>query len=90
MGRAAARALISEGHEVVLHARSRDRAAALDELASRSAGVIIGDLGSAAETRSIAAQVNAIGRIDAVIHNAGISSTKGRFTNPRGPCDHAT
>ena len=36
------------------------------------AGVVIGDLSSAVETRSVAEQVNAIGRIDAVIHNAGI------------------
>lgn len=87
LGRAAARMLIDEGHDVVLHARSRDRASALDDIASRSAGVIIGDLGSAVETRSIAAQVNAIGRMDAVIHNAGISSTKGRSPTPEG---HAT
>ncbi len=87
LGRAAARMLINEGHDVVLHARSRDRTSALDDLASRSAGVIIGDLGSAVETRSIAAQVNAIGRMDAVIHNAGISSTKGRSPTPEG---HAT
>ena len=71
LGRAAARTLIDEGHQVVLHARSRDRASALDDLASRSAGLIIGDLGSAVETRSVAAQVNTIGRMDAVIYNAG-------------------
>ena len=87
LGRAAARTLIDEGHDVVLHARSRERASAFDDIASRSAGVIIGDLGSAVDTRSIAAQVNAIGRMDAVIHNAGISSTKGRSPTPEG---HAT
>jgi NAD(P)-dependent dehydrogenase (short-subunit alcohol dehydrogenase family) len=87
LGRAAARTLIDEGHRVVLHARSRERASALDDLASRSAGVVIGDLGSAVETRSVAGQVNAIGRMDAVIHNAGIASTKGRLPTPEG---HAT
>ena len=35
-------------------------------------GVVIGDLSSAAETRALADQVNQIGRMDAVIHNAGI------------------
>ena len=84
LGRAAARTLINEGHQVVLHARSRERASALDDLAPRSAGVIVGDLGSAVETRSIAAQVNAMGRMDAVVHNAGISSTKGRAPTPEG------
>jgi NAD(P)-dependent dehydrogenase (short-subunit alcohol dehydrogenase family) len=82
-----AQTLIDEGHQVVMHARSRERASSLDHLASRSAGVIIGDLESAAETRSVAQQVNAIGPMDAVIHNAGISSTKGRSPTPEG---HAT
>ena len=87
LGRAAARALIDEGHQVALHARSRERASALDDLASRSAGVVVGDLSSGVETRSVADQVNAIGRMDAVIHNAGISSTRGRSATQEG---HAT
>jgi short chain dehydrogenase len=53
LGRAAAAILISEGHDVVLHARSRERAAALGDLAPAAAGVVIGDLSSAAETRAI-------------------------------------
>lgn len=84
LGRAAARALINEGHEVVLHARSRDRASAVDDLAPRSAGVVIGDLSSAHDTRSVADQVNALGRMDAVIHNAGAYSTKRRSPTPEG------
>src|SRR4051812_30439849 len=87
LGRAAARALLDEGHQVVLHARSRERASALDDLGPRSAGVVVGDLASAGETRRVADQVNAIGRMDAVIHNAGISSTNGRSPTPEG---HAT
>lgn len=71
LGLAAARALIDAGHAVVLHARSAARAAAIGELASRAHGVVIGDLASAAETDAVAAQVNRIGRMDAVIHNAG-------------------
>jgi NAD(P)-dependent dehydrogenase (short-subunit alcohol dehydrogenase family) len=87
LGRAAAQSLIEMGHDVVLHARSRERAAALNDLASRSAGVVVGDLWSAVETRNVAAQVNTIGRMDAVIHNAGIGSTKGRLPTPER---HAT
>jgi NAD(P)-dependent dehydrogenase (short-subunit alcohol dehydrogenase family) len=87
LGRAAARALIDEGHEVVLHARSRERASAVNDLAPRSAGVVVGDLGSASETRSVAEQVNAIGRMDAVIHNAGTYSSSGRSPTAEG---HAT
>src|SRR3954468_3527501 len=84
LGRAAARALIEEGHEVVLHARSQERASAFDDLASRSAGVVVGDLASAVETRRLADQVNAIGRMDAVIHNAGAYATSGRSPTPEG------
>jgi len=87
LGRAAARALIDEGHQIVLHARSRERAAALDDLASRSAGVVVGDLSHASDTRSVADQVNAIGRMDAIIHNAGAYSTKSRSATPE---DHPT
>lgn len=72
LGRAAALSLLHDGHQVVLHARSADRAATLAELASQSAGVVIGDLRSAAQTRSVAEQVNVIGRMDAVIHNGGV------------------
>ena len=74
---------MDDGHEVVLHARSSERAAVLSNLALSSAGVVIGDLRSAAQTRSIADQVNAIGRMDAVIHNAGIYRTPGREATPR-------
>jgi NAD(P)-dependent dehydrogenase (short-subunit alcohol dehydrogenase family) len=72
LGRAAAGVLMGEGHDVVLHARTRERAAALGDLAADAAGVVIGDLSSAAETRNLAGQVNAIGRMDTVIHNAGV------------------
>src|ERR1043166_9224695 len=82
LGRAAARALVAEGHQVVLHARSRERASAVDDLASRAAGLVVGDLGSGAEVRGLADQVNAIGSMDAVIHNAGAYATKGRSPTP--------
>ena len=58
LGLAAARTLMDEGHEVVLHARSRQRASGFADLAPRAAGTVIGDLSSATETRSIAEQVN--------------------------------
>jgi NAD(P)-dependent dehydrogenase (short-subunit alcohol dehydrogenase family) len=63
---------MGDGHDVVLHARTLARAAALGDLAPDAAGVVIGDLASAAETRELADQVNGIGRMDAVIHNAGV------------------
>lgn len=84
LGRAAAQSLLDQGHRVVLHARSADRAAALGGLASRARGLVIGDLRSAGETRSIADQVNAIGRMDAVIHNAGVYTRPSRGATPEG------
>ena len=84
LGRAAAMTLIDDGHRVVLHARSAQRASALSDLAPRAAGVVIGDLASAAETRALAGQVNKIGRMDAVIHNAGIYREPKRGATPEG------
>ena len=54
LGRAAAHSLIGAGHQVVLHARSAARATDLGELAKRAAGVVVGDLSSARETRDVA------------------------------------
>ena len=54
------------------HARTRARAAALGDLAPLAAGVVTGDLSSKTETRELAGQVNRIGRMDAVIHNAAV------------------
>lgn len=84
LGRAAAQSLLDDGHQVVLHARSKDRAATVSGLASCSTGIVIGDLRSAAETKAIADQVNAIGRMDAVIHNAGIYTERTRGSTPEG------
>ena len=87
LGKSAASALIKEGHQVVLHARSKQRVSAFADLARRAAGVVIGDLASAAETRALAEQVNKIGRMDAVIHNAGVYRFADRAATPEG---HAT
>ena len=84
LGRDAAVELMKEGHQVVLHARSQERAQALSDLAPRAAGVVIGDLASAAQTRSLAEQVNKVGRMDAVIHNAGIYREPARGSTPEG------
>ena len=84
LGRGAASGLIGDGHDVVLHARTRERAAALGDLAPNSAGVVIGDLGSAAQTRELARQVNQIGRMDAIIHNAGVYLEPSRGTTADG------
>lgn len=84
LGLAAARSLIAQGHAVVLHARSAERAASFGRLADQALGVVVGDVSSAAETRALADAVNAIGRMDAVIHNAGLYAQRGRDTTVDG------
>lgn len=84
LGRAAAGALLDEGHHVVLHARSEQRAATLTDLAARAAAVVIGDLSSAVDTADLADQVNHLGRMDAVIHNAGVYLEATRGTTAEG------
>src|SRR5215207_138913 len=74
LGAGAARELLDLGHEVVLHARREARAASFGDLASQATGIVVGDLSSGDETRSVAEQANAIGGIDAVIHNAGVEA----------------
>ena len=84
LGLAAARALVAEGHEVVCHARSLDRANEVGDLPAQSAGIVIGDLSSSGETHRVADQVNAIGKMDAVIHNAGVYRVPSRRTTREG------
>jgi len=84
LGYAAARTLIEEGHEVLLHARSADRATSVAELASRSLGIVFGDLSRAAETQKVAEEVNALGRMDAIVHNAGVYRVPTRSATSEG------
>jgi len=71
LGRLAAETLLDDGHEVVVHVRTRERLTAVDDLVDRGAAVVVGDLADAEQTRAIAQDVNGLGRMDAVIHNVG-------------------
>ncbi|MCU7826875.1 SDR family NAD(P)-dependent oxidoreductase [Kitasatospora sp. DSM 101779] len=72
LGRAAAEALQSAGHRVVVHARSPGRATALRPLLDRGADAVTGDLTDRDAVRRIAAELNDADPLDAVIHNAGV------------------
>ncbi|WP_436535664.1 SDR family NAD(P)-dependent oxidoreductase [Actinoplanes sp. HUAS TT8] len=72
LGRAAAGTLLDEGHQVVVHARSTERLAAVKDLIDRGAAAVAGDLADQGETRAVAEQVGRLGRVDVVIHNAGV------------------
>ncbi len=66
IGLETARTLQGLGHDVVWHARSKERAADLGS----DAEVVVGDLASLQQTRELA---GAAGHCDVVIHNAGIN-----------------
>jgi len=72
LGQLAARALVDLGHQVVLHARSTERAKQAMNKTPGAEDVLIADLSSIEETKKLAHQVNALGKFDAVIHNAGV------------------
>lgn len=72
LGRLAAQTLLAHGHDVSVHVRNGDRLDAVRDLVHRGAAVVVGDLSDLEQIRSIARDVNALGRMDAVIHNAGV------------------
>lgn len=78
LGRMAAQLLVEQGHSVVLHARNQERGKQALAAVPQAETVVIGDLTSIAQTRSVAAQVNAVGTFDAVIHNAGVGYRESR------------
>src|SRR6266542_3106355 len=84
LGRMAARLMVSDGHRVVLHARNEARAAEALAGVPRAETVVVGDLSSIEECRQIAAQVNKLGRFDAVIHNAGVGYREPKRTTADG------
>jgi NAD(P)-dependent dehydrogenase (short-subunit alcohol dehydrogenase family) len=72
LGQMAAKLLIADGHQVVLHARSDDRAEEAMAAAPGAETAVSGDLSSINETIALAEKVNQLGHFDAIIHNAGI------------------
>jgi NAD(P)-dependent dehydrogenase (short-subunit alcohol dehydrogenase family) len=72
LGRMASQLLVEQGHAAVLHARNQKRADEALAAVPGAEGVVIGDLASIGQTKSVAEQVNALGAFDAVIHNAAV------------------
>ncbi|MGH9209241.1 MAG: SDR family NAD(P)-dependent oxidoreductase [Acidimicrobiales bacterium] len=72
LGLLAARLLADDGHAVTLHARNPTRAADARATLPGAEAVVVGDLADIAAMRGVAEQANALGRYDAVIHNAGV------------------
>ena len=77
LGKMAAQLLVEEGHKVVLHARNEARGNEAMASVPGAETVVIGDLASIGQARTVADQVNALGVFDAVIHNAAVGYREG-------------
>lgn len=77
IGLLAGQALAKQGHKVVLHARNEERAKQTREKVPGAEEILVADLSSMDETKTLAAKVNALGSFDAVIHNAGVYQAAG-------------
>ena len=84
IGQAGAKLLADQGHKVFLHARNADRAKQAHAAVPNAEGVIIGDLGSIAGTKDLAAEANKAGPFDTVIHNAGLGPSNSNRKTPDG------
>jgi len=84
LGLMTAELLSSQGHNVVIHARNANGAEDAARALPEAEAVVIGDLETIAGTTSVAAQVNALGRFDAVIHNAAVGYREGPRTTSDG------
>jgi NAD(P)-dependent dehydrogenase (short-subunit alcohol dehydrogenase family) len=79
LGLMAARLLVAQGHQVVLHARNQTRGKEALHAVPGAEAVVSGDLSSIEDTRHVAELVNDIGVCDAVIHNAAVGYRESRL-----------
>src|ERR1700761_4838543 len=84
LGLTAGELLINQGHQVVLHARNAARADDAKRALPTAQAIVTGDLETIAGARDVAAQVNALGRFDAVIHNAAVGYREGHRVTADG------
>jgi|SRR6185295_6346518 len=79
LGQLAAKLLVDQGHDVVLHARNQERARHAKSQVPGAKNILTGDLSSIEETKKLADEVNTLGSFDAVIHNAGVYQAPGKL-----------
>jgi NAD(P)-dependent dehydrogenase (short-subunit alcohol dehydrogenase family) len=72
LGLMAGELLVSQGHQVVLHARNADRAEDTRRALPKAEAIVVGDVETIDGTKEVARQVNALGHFDAVILNAAV------------------
>jgi NAD(P)-dependent dehydrogenase (short-subunit alcohol dehydrogenase family) len=83
IGLAAARQLLGEGHQVVVHARSAERGEPVVADLGRAGEVrlVVGDLADLDQVRTLA---GAVGDVDVLVHNAGIWASPGAPPSAQG------
>src|SRR3984957_2447145 len=84
LGLMAANLLTGKGHKVVLHARNAKRADEARQVLPGAEAIVAGDIETIAGAKEVAAQVNALGHFDAVIHNAAVGYREGRRVTADG------
>jgi NAD(P)-dependent dehydrogenase (short-subunit alcohol dehydrogenase family) len=72
LGKLAAKQLVHNGHDVILHARSESRAREALKQVSGANDCLIADLTDIDQINALAEKANALGTFDAIIHNAGV------------------
>jgi NAD(P)-dependent dehydrogenase (short-subunit alcohol dehydrogenase family) len=86
LGHLAGKKLMDQGHQVVLHARNEERARQTKVSSPQAEAIVIGDVSTLKGMRSVAEQVNKLGRFNAVIHNVGVFQVPNRSET----VDHVT
>jgi NAD(P)-dependent dehydrogenase (short-subunit alcohol dehydrogenase family) len=72
LGLMAAKLLIAQGHDVVLHGRNDERCRDARAAAPGARDAVSGDFSTIGGAKAVADSINSLGRFNAVIHNAGI------------------
>ena len=83
LGQLTAKALVKAGHRVVLHARNEERGRQALAAVPGAQDVVIADFSSIEETKVLADQANALGKFNAVIHNAGLYQVSRQAKGPK-------
>lgn len=84
LGLMAAEILARQGHAVTLHARNDHRGEDARRTLPSADAVVTGDLATIAGMRRVGGAANALGRFDAVIHNAGVGYREPRVETDDG------
>jgi NAD(P)-dependent dehydrogenase (short-subunit alcohol dehydrogenase family) len=80
LGLLSAKFLINGGHQVVLHARNKERKGETIGKAPGAEAILTGNLSDVEETKTLAYEVNELGTFDVVIHNAGVYNVSAKDT----------